>query len=798
MDDGQRRTPGYDDLGEGKRKYDYNEYFNDTDERTNKNAFTFDENMSLEDVRNQYDERNKRRSLSGFMDSFRKDDTQDEANNPFSDENFYANKDQGLYANVDRQGNARMTGTGDQKVVETEDQKEKDKNKDEEYSAEFNEAINTFIDLEKAGSASGPKGYVGGGSNFGTNDPTVKTKEQAIKRYYDDYWSEVKDLPPGVRTRALQLAINTGDPYGELLVASGDITVAERKNLIREAEAEGMEGYDKFKYITNNRKNTLAEKDEQGFSKLDKLNIKMQNNPTEFSKNLNAEQERYYNKGLNSGKNSQKMKDFHNNYYGTAGKIADKYYNTSELAPDQSAYEDVNSFEPMEYRHGGSYKKYQGGDEVDDDMVEVLGLHKGWVWDPVAGERVEIDWENDENRKYKGKTTRTKAMELKNAIDDYLRNKAIIERDYWNAGKTLSEGKAEYVPENKLDTPAGKAYYASLNNLMKVGKESGIDIPDLRGKFEYEELEKIKNSNLPTAQKQAKIAELEQKIGTNNKYGYSHHNFIPDFRMKDIKVDEVIDEPVEEEEIPMDVTKQDYVQPNYGYVNPNNFLRGLRIPPKEKRDFVMTPGADSDVALLEKDYLANKVLADTNAQREMQRSYAGNKQMIAPDFENQMKVSNSIDQANVNILNQDATRRFQADSQLNALNSRELSDYFADLNKEDLNYRKRWLMRNDIGRMLNKSDAENAINLGLLDTDQYGIRNFAPNFVGPGNQLDGRQSNDLTWEQIRELPGDTDEYTRYKDFYAQKRNNNQRNRANAYTSNNPYAAYMKGNKNFYN
>ena len=787
FEDGRRGTPGYDDLGQGRRMYNYDEYFNDTN--TNKNVFTFDENMSLEDVRNQYDDRNKRRSLSGFMDSLKRnktqDNTQDEANNPFSDENFYSNEM--LYGNVD-DDKARITGSGNQRVVETEDQKEEDK-----YSAEFNEAINSFIDVEEEGSSSGPEGYVGGGSNFGTNDPSMDTREKAIKHYYDKYWSEVKDLPPGVRTRALQLAINTGDPYGELLVAEGDMSVSDRIKLKDEAKKKGLTGYDKFKYITDSRKKMLSEKDEQGFSKLDKLLVKIQNNPAEFSKRLNTEQNRYYNQGLNSGKNSQKMKDFHNNYYGTAGKIADKYYNTSELAPDQSAYEDVNSFEPMEYRYGGSYKKYQGGDEVDDDMVKVFGLHSGVEWDPVTKSRVAI---NTKDKSFNSKMSRSKANEFKALIEDLKIKKDFIEKNYWDkTGKTKGTGEAQHVPESLIkSTPEGLAYYEALNKLVAFTDQEGIKIPDLRGTVEAKKIEEINNdSTLSAAEKIEKIKEVGT-IGTNNLYGFSHHNFIPGIEIHDIVTDEVIEEPEEKEKTPMEITKPGYVQPNYGYVNPNNFLRGLRIPPKEKRDFVMTPGADSDVALLEKDYLANKVLADTNAQREMQRSYAGNKQMIAPDFENQMKTSNAIDQANVNILNQDANRRFQAQSQLNALNTRELSDYFADLNKEDLNYRKRWLMRNDIGRMLNKSDAENAINLGLLDTDQYGIRNFAPNFVGPGKDPDGRTSNNLTWEEIRNLPGDTDEYTRYKDFYARNQN-----RASAYMPNNAYfdraSAYMRGMRN---
>jgi len=91
---------------------------------------------------------------------------------------------------------------------------------------EFDESINKFMDYEHENSGS-VNNYHGGGSNWGTNNPKIITKEQA-KEYYKTYWDRVKDLPPGVRTRAFQLAINTGDPYGELMVANGLMSVEER------------------------------------------------------------------------------------------------------------------------------------------------------------------------------------------------------------------------------------------------------------------------------------------------------------------------------------------------------------------------------------------------------------------------------------------------------------------------------------------------------------------------------------------------------------------------------------------
>ena len=101
---------------------------------------------------------------------------------------------------------------------------------------EFEESINQFMDYEHKNSES-VDNYHGGGSNWGTNNDKITTKEQA-KEHYKKYWDTVKDLPPGIRTRAFQLAINTGDPYGELMVANGLMSAEERsksKNTRRDA-----------------------------------------------------------------------------------------------------------------------------------------------------------------------------------------------------------------------------------------------------------------------------------------------------------------------------------------------------------------------------------------------------------------------------------------------------------------------------------------------------------------------------------------------------------------------------------
>lgn len=195
---------------------------------------------------------------------------------------------------------------------------DKDVDIDKSYDPEFANSIGFMVDYEQEGSSAGPKGYVGGGSNWGTNNPKIKSRKQAIDYYYKNYWPMVKDLPKGLRTRAFQLAINTGDPYGEMLVASGKMSVADRQKAIREAESKGLEGLDKNKYVLNKR---LKENKDDIGATVDMFKA----DPATYMVNLDLEQYRYYNKGLNNGENPQEMKDFHTGYYQSVGDIANKY-----------------------------------------------------------------------------------------------------------------------------------------------------------------------------------------------------------------------------------------------------------------------------------------------------------------------------------------------------------------------------------------------------------------------------------------------------------------------------------------
>lgn len=183
-------------------------------------------------------------------------------------------------------------------------------------NSEFNDAIDVFTEHEQANNQSSKTGYVGGGNNWGTNDSNIKTKEEAIKLYKSKYWPLVKDLPPGLRTRALQLAINTGDPYGELLVASGKIDPTERKKLVDEANSKGLSGYAKTKYITDKRLANNA-------SDINNVSTEYTKNPTDFFTKLDTEQKRYY--GNLTDYQEPKYQKFYSEYMSKANDVATKY-----------------------------------------------------------------------------------------------------------------------------------------------------------------------------------------------------------------------------------------------------------------------------------------------------------------------------------------------------------------------------------------------------------------------------------------------------------------------------------------
>ena len=84
------------------------------------------------------------------------------------------------------------------------------------HTGNTDELLSKFADWEKKN-----EGGNGGGYNWGTNDPSIDTKEKAIAKYKKEYLPMVKDLPEGVKNIGLQQAINIGDPWGAALTAAG-------------------------------------------------------------------------------------------------------------------------------------------------------------------------------------------------------------------------------------------------------------------------------------------------------------------------------------------------------------------------------------------------------------------------------------------------------------------------------------------------------------------------------------------------------------------------------------------------
>lgn len=194
------------------------------------------------------------------------------------------------------------------------------------YDFEFERFIDKAIMLEQANSSESGD-YRGGGSNYGTNNPAIKTPEQAKEFYYKNYWSLVKDLPRGLRTRALQMAINTGDPYGELLVAGKQMTPDQRRKAIDDAKKLGVTGLEKNKFIQSSR---LRENK----AKIEKIVKDYEKDPDTFLANLDAEQDRYYDSlvaaNTKDGKafgsiNPDTLREFYDDYVGLAKNSAQPF-----------------------------------------------------------------------------------------------------------------------------------------------------------------------------------------------------------------------------------------------------------------------------------------------------------------------------------------------------------------------------------------------------------------------------------------------------------------------------------------
>lgn len=229
-----------------------------------------------------------------------------------------------------------------------------------DYDPEFSKVIDWMMNYEQQGSAAGPNGYVGGGRNWGTNRDDLADREKAKRYYYDNYWSKVKDLPPGLRTRALQLAVNTGDPYGELMVASGKMSVADRANTKNDRKDKSPSEF-KGKEWANNQDAIIAayEKD-----------------PEKFLQALDAEQNRYYNQGLQGMTDEQRK--FLTGYYQGVSPFANDYYNISTSPEGEITTSSPKSYE-FENSSGERYEYLplrQLQDWARDQGLDAAGLSR--------------------------------------------------------------------------------------------------------------------------------------------------------------------------------------------------------------------------------------------------------------------------------------------------------------------------------------------------------------------------------------------------------------------------------------
>jgi hypothetical protein len=192
------------------------------------------------------------------------------------------------------------------------------------YDYEFENFINQAIPLEVANSYDN-NNYVGGGSNFGTNNDKITNIDEAKEYYYKNYWSKVKDLPRGLRTRALQMAINTGDPYGELMVAGKEMSLDERRKAVQDADKLKLTGVAKDNYIQSRR----FKENKKNIANIVK---QYEKDPDTFLANLDAEQDRYYDSVIENNPlniNSDTRKDFYNDYIGLAKYAAKPYVDAS-------------------------------------------------------------------------------------------------------------------------------------------------------------------------------------------------------------------------------------------------------------------------------------------------------------------------------------------------------------------------------------------------------------------------------------------------------------------------------------
>lgn len=279
------------------------------------------------------------------------------------------------------------------------------KGKTVKYDPEFENFINQAMQLEQDNSFQAGD-YRGGGSNFGTNEDLLNTPEKAKEYYYKNYWSKVKDLPAGLRTRALQMAINTGDPYGELLVSGNEMSVDKRKEAVNEANKLGLTGLKKSEYIQSRRFNENKEN-------IGKVVEQYKKDPQAFLGKLDSEQNRYYDSLVAANTKGGKAfgsidpntsREFYDDYMGMARNASQQYIPQPGVAkeaaisampinaPKSATGPIVEPGQPTQMVGGFDIRNFlPKGAVPDQQIVNPPFLPSYTNWNPEVGEYVGED-----------------------------------------------------------------------------------------------------------------------------------------------------------------------------------------------------------------------------------------------------------------------------------------------------------------------------------------------------------------------------------------------------------------------
>lgn len=156
------------------------------------------------------------------------------------------------------------------------------------------------------------KGGKGGGNQWGTNRPYIKSRDEAVAFYKKEYLPKVSNMPKGLQYKALQAAINTGRHKGFALKAAGYYD--SKGDVTEKGKAAGITG-------------TLAEnsdgRNDKYYDRLaSDINKEYDNNPGAFKENYGAASDYHYaNAKWSDGRTfNEAFGDFHNKEYDISSK----------------------------------------------------------------------------------------------------------------------------------------------------------------------------------------------------------------------------------------------------------------------------------------------------------------------------------------------------------------------------------------------------------------------------------------------------------------------------------------------